>query len=56
LAAGKIVPAAHHSRVLDFVASTQLKPGTYSVKAEAPGFEPKQNDNVVSGLGQKIYA
>src|SRR5580700_4345068 len=31
----------------------QLKPGTYSVKAEAPGFEPKQNDNVVSGLGQK---
>jgi Carboxypeptidase regulatory-like domain len=31
----------------------QLKPGTYSVKAEAPGFEPQQNDNVVSGLGQK---
>ena len=31
----------------------QLKPGTYSVKVEAQGFQPKQNDNVVSGLGQK---
>src|ERR1700675_5039817 len=31
----------------------QLKPGTYSVKAEAQGSEPRQNDNVVSGLGQK---
>ena len=31
----------------------QLKPGTYSVKAEAAGFEPQQNDKVVSGLGQK---
>ena len=31
----------------------QLKPGTYSVKVEAPGFEPRQNNNVVSGLGQK---
>jgi hypothetical protein len=31
----------------------QLKPGTYSVKVEAQGFEPQQNDNVVSGLGQK---
>jgi hypothetical protein len=30
----------------------QLKPGTYSVKAEAQGFEPQQNDNVISGLGQ----
>src|ERR1700729_3342455 len=30
----------------------QLKPGTYSVKAEAQGFEPQQN-KVVSGLGQK---
>src|SRR6202050_1735739 len=30
----------------------QLKPGIYSVKAEAQGFEP-QNDKVVSGLGQK---
>ncbi len=31
----------------------QLKPGAYSVKAEAPGFQPQQNDNVISGLGQK---
>ena len=31
----------------------QLKPGTYSVKVEAQGFEPQQNDNVFSGLGQK---
>ena len=31
----------------------QLKPGTYSVKVEAQGFQPKQNDNVMSGLGQK---
>jgi Carboxypeptidase regulatory-like domain len=31
----------------------QLKPGTYSVKVEAGGFEPGKNDNVVSGLGQK---
>jgi hypothetical protein len=31
----------------------QLKPGTYSVKAEAQGFEPQQNDAVFSGLGQK---
>ena len=31
----------------------QLKPGTYSVKVEAQGFEPRQNNNVVSGLGQK---
>ncbi|MGA9495387.1 MAG: carboxypeptidase-like regulatory domain-containing protein, partial [Terriglobales bacterium] len=31
----------------------QLKPGTYSVRVEAQGFEPQQNDNVISGLGQK---
>ena len=31
----------------------QLRPGTYSVKVEAPGFEPRHNNNVVSGLGQK---
>jgi hypothetical protein len=31
----------------------QLKPGTYSVKVEAQGFEPQQNGAVVSGLGQK---
>jgi hypothetical protein len=31
----------------------QLKPGAYSVKAEAAGFDPQQNNNVISGLGQK---
>ncbi len=31
----------------------QLKPGTYSVTVKARGFDPGQNDNVVSGLGQK---
>src|SRR5271157_752109 len=31
----------------------QLRPGTYSVKLEALGFEPQQNDHVVAGLGQK---
>ena len=31
----------------------QLKPGTYTVKVEAQGFEPQRADNVVSGLGQK---
>ena len=31
----------------------QLKPGAYSVRAEAEGFDPQQNDNVISGLGQK---
>lgn len=31
----------------------QLKPGLYSVRAEAQGFDPQQNDNVVSGLGEK---
>src|ERR1700692_2480256 len=31
----------------------QLKPGIYLVKVEAPGFEPRQNNNVVSALGQK---
>jgi len=31
----------------------QLKPGTYSVRAEAQGFDPGQNENVISGLGQK---
>ncbi len=30
----------------------QLKPGAYSVKAEAQGFDPEQND-VISALGQK---
>jgi hypothetical protein len=31
----------------------QLKPGIYSVTVVARGFDPGQNDNVVSGLGQK---
>src|SRR5579872_7411282 len=31
----------------------QLKPGTYSVKAEADGFAPQQNNAVSAGLGQK---
>src|ERR1700686_4054626 len=31
----------------------QLKPGTYSVKAEADRFESKQNNTVSAGLGQK---
>jgi Carboxypeptidase regulatory-like domain len=31
----------------------QLKPGTYTVKVEAPGFAPQQAENVFAGLGQK---
>ena len=31
----------------------QLKPGRFSVRVEAQGFEPQENDNVISGLGQK---
>jgi len=31
----------------------QLNPGAYSVKVEAEDFDPQQNDNVLSGLGQK---
>ena len=31
----------------------QLKPGTYSVKAEADRFETRQNNAVAAGLGQK---
>ena len=30
----------------------QLKPGVYSIKVEAKGFEPQQNDGVPSALGQ----
>ncbi len=30
----------------------QLKPGAYSVKVEAEGFEPQQNSAVAAGLGQ----
>jgi hypothetical protein len=32
---------------------SQLKPGTYSVKVEAAGFESEQNDAVSAALGQK---
>src|SRR6202035_3793905 len=31
----------------------QLKPGMYSVRAEADRLEAQQNDNVSAGLGQK---
>jgi carboxypeptidase family protein len=31
----------------------QLKPGSYTVRVEAVGFEPQMNDAVFSGLGQK---
>ena len=31
----------------------QLKPGTYIVRVEAEGFEPQENDSVISALGQK---
>ncbi|MGA2694569.1 MAG: carboxypeptidase regulatory-like domain-containing protein [Terriglobales bacterium] len=31
----------------------QLMPGNYSVTVEAEGFKPAQNNNVLSGLGQK---
>ncbi len=31
----------------------QLKPGNYTVKVEADGFEPQQNDAVSAALGQK---
>ncbi len=31
----------------------QLKPGSYSVRVEAQGFAPQQNDRVFSGLGQR---
>jgi len=59
---GAMVTITNHETGLKRNASTdnagrfnfpQLKPGAYSVKAEAAGFEPLQNDNVVSGLGQK---
>src|ERR1022692_4570772 len=31
----------------------QLKPGSYSIRVEADGFEPQRNANVLSGLGHK---
>jgi hypothetical protein len=64
---GAAIPAAsvtvsNHETGLKRIAKTddagqfnflQLKPGTYSVKVEAAGFASQQNDNVISGLGQK---
>jgi hypothetical protein len=59
---GATVTIANHETGLKRSAQTdgagrfnfpQLKPGTYSVKVAARGFDPGQNDNVVSGLGQK---
>ena len=59
---GATVTAKNHETDLKRSAQTdnagrfnfpQLKPGTYSVKVEAPGFEAQQNGNVVAGLGQK---
>ena len=60
--AGATVTVTNHETGLKRSAQTddagrfnfpQLKPGTYSVRAEAQGFDPRQNDNVISGLGQK---
>lgn len=31
----------------------QLMPGAYAVKAEAPGFQPQQEESVFAGLGEK---
>src|SRR6202048_672600 len=59
---GATVTATHKETGLRRSASTddsgrfnfpQLKPGTYSVKVEAEGFETQQNDAVSSALGQK---
>jgi hypothetical protein len=33
----------------------QLKPGSYTVRVEADGFDPQQNDNVFAALGQKQW-
>ncbi len=35
---------------------TQLKPGAYTVRVEAQGFDPQQDDAVTAGLGQKQTA
>ena len=34
----------------------QLKPGPYSVKVQAAGFEPRQNNSATAGLGQTFIA
>jgi hypothetical protein len=60
--AGATVTIANHETGLKRGAKTddagrfsfpQLKPGAYSVGVEARGFDPRQNDNVISNLGQK---
>ena len=62
IVAGATVTIANHETGLKRTARTddagrfnfpQLKPGAYSVKVEARGFAPRQNDNVIAGLGQK---
>jgi len=59
---GAIVTITNHETGLKRRAQTdqagrfnfpQLKPGTYSVRVEARGFDPGKNDNVTAGLGQK---
>src|SRR5271155_5713520 len=59
---GATVTITNHATGLTRIARTdeagrfnfaQLRPGAYSVKAEARGFDPVQNDNVIAGLGQK---
>jgi len=47
------IAATDDSGRFDF---TQLKPGTYTVRAEAQGFEPQQKDAVTAGLGQRQTA
>jgi len=60
--AGATVTITNHETGLKRTARTddagrfnfpQLKPGTYSVRAEARGFDAGLNDDVISGLGQK---
>jgi hypothetical protein len=60
--AGATVTITNHETGLKRSANTddagrfnfaQLKPGSYSVTVEARGFDVGQNNNVVSGLGQK---
>ena len=59
---GAVVTITNHETSLKREAKTdgagrfnfpQLKPGPYTVRVEAHGFEPRQDDSVVSSLGQK---